>query len=409
MGRFRGLPGFLLLVLSFGAPNLGAAPASQNSAAQSLPFTPQFMGMHTLSPTHHWPTVPFGSIRPAGVSWGAVEPSRGVFNWQGMDTWVGAAQAHHVQFDYLFLNTPQWASLRPNEKCNRGMNGCGAAANDADWTQFLTALVTRYKGRIASYEMWNEPNAIGYFTGNAAEMAHLVSVAYPIIKGIDPQAIVVGPSPSSTGWPTKYDLWLDQFLAAGGGKYVDAIAWHDYPGRANQPALPPEDVINQIVIIRSVLAKYGLSGLPLWDTEGGWGNDSQVPEDQQPSYLARWYLVQFSYGISRVFWYQWDNATWGTLFREGEGPTPAAAAYAQVYNWLNGATGSTPCAVDRGSVWTCDILKNGTKDRVVWATSGNPGYTNIQGFSTYTDLSGAKHAVDGKAVAVGSSPIFFQP
>ena len=159
--------------------------------------------MHTLSPGKHWPTVPFGSIRPTGTSWGALEPARGQYDWHSLDTWVSQAQAHHVQFDYLFLNTPQWASTKPNEACNRGPVGCAAPPNPQAWEEFVTALVTRYKGKINSYELWNEPNVIGYWTGSQQQMVDMASRAYKIIKSIDPQAQVVSPSASSTGWPLQ--------------------------------------------------------------------------------------------------------------------------------------------------------------------------------------------------------------
>lgn len=372
-------------------------------------FTPQFMGMHTLSPTRHWPSVPFGSMRPAGTTWGAIEPKEGEFDWHGLDTWVSASQAHGVELDYVFLNTPQWASTDPKQHCNRGLIGCAAPPRDDAWAGFITALVKRYKGRIASYEMWNEPNAIGFFSGTAGDMEHMVSIAYPIIKSIDPKAIVVSPAPSSTGWPTPYDKWMDQFLAAGGGKYVDVIAWHAYAGRANQPARPPEEIVEQIRNIRDVMARHGVSNLPLWDTEGGWGSDSQLTDvNEQAAFLARWYLLQFTHGVARAYWYQWDNPKWGTLWREGTGDTPAALAYAKVYEWLDGANASSPCAPDKGSIWKCTLWKGSREYLIAWSVNGTKRLSGYGDFSIYISLDGEKHPSTGQPVMVSSSPILFQ-
>ena len=401
----------LLTILPFGfaspAGHAATVPPSAIST-QSLPFTPQFMSMHTQSPSRHWPSIPVGAMRPAGITWGAVEPSRGVFNWQGVDNWVTQAQVHHAQLDYLFLNTPQWASKRPDEKCNRGYNGCAAPPNDQDWTDFITALVTRYKGRIATYEMWNEPGSIGYFTGTPADMAHLVSLAYPIIKSIDPQALVVSPSPSTTGWPIAFEVWMDQFLKAGGGKYVDVIAWHSYASYTNKPASPPEAVASQVQSLRGIMARRGVGNLPLWDTEGSWGTNTSLPDPQQQAdWLARWYLIQFSYGVARVYWYQWDSPTVGTLWTEADGLNPAGQAFARLYQILNGATGSTPCTA-QGSIWTCDIFRGGSKIRAVWSTTGSAPFSNYSGFSSYSDLSANTHPINGEPVNVGSTPIFFR-
>lgn len=397
----------VVLLLSTGSC-VAWAKTPPSCKADSQPFTAQFMGMHTLSPTRHWPTVTVGSMRPAGTTWGTIEPKQGQFDWHGLDAWVAASQAHGAQLDYVFLNTPQWASTQPKQRCNRGPIGCAAPPRDDAWSGFITALVQRYKGRIASYEMWNEPNAIGFFTGSAADMEHMVSIAYPIIKSIDPGAIVVSPAPSSTGWPIPYDQWMDQFLAAGGGKYVDAVAWHAYAGRANQPALPPEEIVEQIDKIRAVMAKHGVSDLPLWDTEGGWGGDSQLPDQQvQAAFLARWYLIQFTHGVARAYWYQWNNPNWGTLWSEGTGNTPAALAYARVYAWLSGATGSSPCAPAEGSVWTCTLCKGSDSYVVAWSSAEDAPF--IPGsFSTYTGLDGQKRPDKGQAVMLSGSPILFQ-
>ncbi len=369
----------------------------------------QFMGMHTLSPTRHWPTVPFGAMRPAGTTWGTIEPSRGVFDWHGLDTWVAQSMAHHVQFDYVFLNTPQWASQRPDEKCNRGPIGCAAPPTDDDWRQFVTVLVTRYKGRIADYEMWNEPNAIGFFTGSAADMAHMVSIAYPIIKSIDPNAVVVAPSPSSTGWPTPFDEWIDQFLKAGGGKYVDVMSWHAYAGRTNQPANPPEDLVSQITKIHSILEKHNLGGMPLWDTEGGWGKNSQLPdEQQQAAFLSRWLLIQYSYGIGRVYWYQWDNPNFGTLWTEGIGETIPAQTLTQIYSWLDGATVTSKCASTHGSLWTCGLSKNGQDYLVAWSTAQTDRLSEFNRASAYIDAGGNQHSITEHSVSLSNSPILLK-
>lgn len=394
------------------SPMLSTRPSGPHAvtvAAHSLPFTPQFMSMHTLSPSRDWPSVPVGAMRPAGITWATIEPSRDVFNWQGVDSWVAQSQAHHAQLDYLFLNTPQWASTRPDEKCNRGYNGCAAPPNDKDWTQFVTALVERYKGRIATYEMWNEPGSIGYFTGSPADLAHLVSLAYPIIKSIDPQAIVISPSPSTTGWPIQFGPWMDKFLKAGGGKYVDVIAWHSYASYTNKPAAPPERVASEIETLRALMAKYGVSDLPLWDTEGSWGTNTSLPDPQQQAdWLVRWYLIQFSYGVARVYWYQWDNPKVGTLWTATNGLTPAGHAFVELHHLLDGATGSTPCVPASGSIWTCDLFKGSTKIRAVWSTSGPASFSNYAGFSEYTDLAGTAHQVHGQPVTVDSTPLFFQ-
>ncbi len=397
----------LFLLLPFAS--MGAPKPEPDGAPAMNPtqFTPEFMGMHTLSPGKHWPTVPFGSIRPTGTSWGALEPARGQYDWHSLDTWVSQAQAHHVQFDYLFLNTPQWASTKPNEACNRGPVGCAAPPNPQAWEEFVTALVTRYKGKINSYELWNEPNVIGYWTGSQQQMVDMASRAYKIIKSIDPQAQVVSPSASSTGWPLQADAWLDQYLAAGGGKYADVIAWHGYSGRNDRAALPPEDMARQISALRGVLAKHNVANLPLWNTEGSWGKDAQLPDEaQQAAFLVKWYMIQFTNGVARAYWYQWDS-DWGTLWREGSGLTQAGEAYKQVHDWLQDVTASSPCKA-QGALWTCDLVKGKVPYRVAWSASGSSPYPDSAKFASSMALGSSTETPGGTPATITSRPILFR-
>jgi hypothetical protein len=71
--------------------------SAKSAELRSANFAIQFVGMHTLSPTRHWPALRFGSIRPAGASWGAIEPAKAQFDWHSLDTWAAEAQRHHVR------------------------------------------------------------------------------------------------------------------------------------------------------------------------------------------------------------------------------------------------------------------------------------------------------------------------
>jgi hypothetical protein len=413
---------FVALVLVLGAGFLAAKagdPAQaavekhkKSEATALLPahFSLEFVGMHTLSPTRHWPDVPFGSIRPAGVSWGALEPAKGQYDWHSLDTWVAETQRHHVQLDYVFVNVPRWASTRPDEQCIGKKFGCAAPPNMADWEEFVTTLVTRYKGKIASYELWNEPNASGFWTGTPKQMAELAAHAYQIIKSIDPAAIVATPAASSTGWPLSHDAWLDEYLSAGGGKYADVIAWHGYAGRNDRPALPPEGLAQQIQALRAVLARHQQSDKPIWNTEGGWGKDTQLPdENTQAAFLVKWYMINFTNGVARAYWYQWDNPDWGTLWREGGGLTAAGRAAQEVSSWLTGATAVSPCApTGSSSLWTCDIRKGTSLFRVAWSASGETPYANAAALASIKEQGGEKHAPAGGQISVGPRPVLLE-
>ena len=404
---------FVLPAASCAFVFLGAAAVagpSRSDELRAIHFSPNFVGMHTLSPSRHWPDLPFGSIRPAGTSWGALEPAKGEFDWHSLDTWVAQAQSHHVELDYVFVNTPVWASTRPSEPCIGKKFGCAAPPKLEDWTDFVTALVTRYKGKISSYELWNEPNASGFWTGSPKDMVDLAASAYPIIKSIDPAAIVATPAVSSTGWPLSHDAWLDQYLTAGGSKYADVIAWHGYAGRNDRPALPPEELVEQIRVLRKVLVKHNLSQMPVWNTEGGWGRNTQlVDENMQASFLTKWYLINFTEGIARAYWYQWDNPDWGTLWRDGSGTTPAGNAAQEVVGWMSGTTDAAPCRPSHGSqLWMCELQKGSTLYRVVWSASGEIPMNDVDNIVSVTPEGSTRQRFAHQPILVSSKPLLIE-
>src|SRR5580658_6509043 len=90
-------------------------------------------------------------------------------------------------------------------------------ANLDDWRTYVRTVVSRYKGRIEAYEIWNEPNLRDFWTGTLDQMLTLTKEASQIIHSVDPKALVVSPSATADyGIP-----WLSEFLNKGGGQYVD--------------------------------------------------------------------------------------------------------------------------------------------------------------------------------------------
>ena len=61
-----------------------------------------------------WPAARFGTLRlwDAGTSWTSLEPLKGVWHFETLDTWVAAAEANGIPDIILTLGqTPAWASL----------------------------------------------------------------------------------------------------------------------------------------------------------------------------------------------------------------------------------------------------------------------------------------------------------
>jgi len=346
-----------------------------------------YFGMHMWSQAlPSWPGVGFSQLRlwDSQVAWNQIATSRGTYNWSKFDTWINVAQQHNVGLMYSFGHTPAWS--------NSAGSGTKPPDNLQDWDDFVRAAVTRSAGRIKVWEIWNEPNASNFWTGTTAQLVTMAQRAYNIIKGVDPNAIVVSAVPQGS---SAYQ-WMDGYLAAGGGAYADVIAFHGYVN-PNSVESSLNTLINNM---QSVMAKYGQQNKPLWNTEASWGQNSNYSDyNAEASITARMLLLQYP-KVARFYWYGWDQSTWGTLWWWTGGIRPAGTAYNEVHRWMAGNT-MKACTAS-GTVWTCDITRpDGSTGRVVWNSAGSSTYST--NFTKYHTIAAGSGSVSG-SVSIGTAP-----
>jgi len=390
--------------------------------AQTPPQTPvpaDYFGMHLGYPMD-WPTVSVGALgKGTGVGWPYIEqPSKGSYNWTRLDGHVQLAQNHRVHYLAALGGCPCWAAPPAAQaRCKTlftGQRAWSGMVNDIqDWDDFITALVTHLKNKfpaVVDYELWNEPDQ--GFTGTIADMVMLTTHAYNIIRRIDPSAKIVAPSYTN---PEN----LDAYYGGGGVRGVDVNSLHGYPDPKNDV---PEAIGGFLSVpYKVVFTKYGIQNKPLWDTEGSWGNESVgaiTDSNQQVAFVARYYLLHWSNGFTRLNWYAWEDSPggWGFLLNASTHTlSPAATAFQQTYNWMVGATMPSPGCVRVSSssssydaMWTCSLTRSGGyKALAVWNTAGPSSYTPSSGYTQYRDLTGRVSRVIGP-ITIGVQPVLLE-
>jgi TolB protein len=92
------------------------------------------------------------------VNWETVEPEPGRYRWLDPDNIVSAFEGYQVRILMRVHGTPAWA--RPPDTF------LSHPPDDvADFAHFMETLAARYQGKVAAYEIWNEPN--GRLRGHA--------------------------------------------------------------------------------------------------------------------------------------------------------------------------------------------------------------------------------------------------
>ncbi len=207
----------------------------------------------------------FAVARRAGVkylrcafSWNGIEKRQGEYDWKFWDTLVELSIRNHIQLIPYVAYTPEWAAREAKDFWKE------PPRTPELYADFMFRIVQRYKGRIHSWEIWNEPDNKDYWLGTADEYAALTIAAAKRIREADPSAVLVlggmanGPSEFFRTLISQHHL----------DRYVDVVAMHAYPESwLNGPA---ELIFDQWVPeMHRIIADSG-SGDDLWLNEMGY-------------------------------------------------------------------------------------------------------------------------------------------
>ncbi len=363
----------LRAVISVATTAIACAATSAQSPSVE-PVSQAFFGLHVLNYPERasWPTIRFGAWRlwDNGVTWPDLEPRRGDWRFQRLDHFVDVADRNGVRVLLTLGFVPSWSTSVPIRSCPRGGNACTAPPRDfSDWADYVRAVASRYRGRINEYEIWNEPNTPLFYSGTTDQLVALTCAAYRELKSVDPRVVVLSPAASGGGDGVA---WLDSFLAKGGGKCVDVVAFHFYVSPE-----PPEAIGPLVENVREVMGSRGVASLPLWNTETTWMDPKPFPsESLAAAYMARAYLIAGSHGIKRFYWYGWARPSLAPFFsvrlnqEDGATPTTVGAAYEELQRWIVGAQFARSCQVTIDAVWSCDLDRGTRRAHIIWRSTG---------------------------------------
>jgi hypothetical protein len=392
--------------------------SSSDAGPDGLPLAFFSMTTHSLG-TADLPTVPFGGLRlwDTSATWPTLNTAAGVYDWTSLDAWLAEAQSAGVDVLFTFGRTPTWASLRPTEICTYGV-GCAAppadvASGDTTLKSFTTALVNHSlaskTAHIKYYEIWNEPDLTGTWSGTPAQLVTMGQDIAAIVHALDKDALVIGPSPSTAN---EYGVhFLPSYYDAGGAPNTDIVGIHAYLYTGSTFSTVPEGIVVSITELQTLMAAYGLAGKPIVFTEGSWGSsptDTSLSDDEKIAYLARDYLLMWMNGVERFYWYAWDNSEWGTLYGGGS-VQPAGTAYGILAGWLTGSMHAATdyCTQDSASTWVCSIImKSGQAARILWNPMSTVSVPALSTEAVYLTLDDTKtNPITFGTVSVGAKPI----
>lgn len=175
------------------------------------------------------------------------------------------------------------------------------------YTKFVAKTASRYKNQNIIWEIWNEPNTERFWNPtftSVEKYTDLVQSAAHAIRKNDPSGVIVAPALAEINQTSLY--WLEETFKRGLLNNIDAISIHPYRGT------PPETVISDYKLVKSLIAKYTKKDISILSGEWGYSTGLafygiQLDQRQQCQYLVRMFLVNLYQEIPVSIWYDWKN------------------------------------------------------------------------------------------------------
>lgn len=393
---------------------VAASPASAEPTARSVQaraggkaVPSNLFGMHVLSIAGAPINTGATTLRlwDAGVSWRELQPNPGAINWAPLDAAVANAQASGVSnILYVLGSTPKWAASGTAAGEVRGPGSASYPSNDAYYLDYAQQVAERYRGRINSFQVWNEADLKDFYSGTPEQLASLTQKVYKVIKAASPTASVgaagLVPRPGRFGKNSFEDRYFRGLKKAGWP--INAFVFSIYPVGPF-----PDQRGRYLGIARQAMRRNHAPKREIWESEANYVSKSgPFSAAVARRLVARTYIDSMSLGISRVYWFAWEQqlSYFGIMMTTPAGvPTEAAVAYQTVKGWLNGKRLSS--CKNQGGVVRCRT-SGGTSATIMYAKKGSKSVKAPNGTKSVCYLTGSCKAVAaGVPIRVDAEPI----
>ncbi|MBI3733342.1 MAG: hypothetical protein HY259_07785 [Chloroflexi bacterium] len=201
--------------------------------------------------------------------------------WAKYDRIVEQARARGIQIIARLSTPPAWS-----RKDGEARGAFAPPDNLNDYGDFVAAVISRYKGRVQYYQIWNEPNVYpewGEQEISPEGYVELLKVGYARAKQADPQSVILSAplAPTIELGPRNLNdlLFLQRMYDAGAKDYFDILSTQDYglwSGPTDRRMRPRVLNFSRPVYIRDIMVQNGDEHKAIWASEVGW---NAIPKD----------------------------------------------------------------------------------------------------------------------------------
>lgn len=266
------------------------------------------------------------------------------YNWSKGDAALARREAVGLSTMGSFGFSVACASSKdPNHKnwWGQSFTAPDDRSDSGPYYAYVKAAVERYRGRIAYWEQWNEPDLDSFYKGSASAYAETLAAAFRAGKAADAEVRIL-----NGGWSgSRGFARVDDMLKTAASVH-DVAAFHDY----NSP-------IAKTQAVKRAYRRAGVWPRPLWNTECG--KEPSLREDrpldqrlpyyrEQAAEMVRAMTVAAALGVERTFWFCW---AWEPFaMHVANGPRPVAGGYRALADLIDAPVPAKPLGtVDLGA------------------------------------------------------------
>ncbi len=207
--------------------------------------------------------------------------------WEKYDQIVDLAEQYGMGLIVRVSTPPAWSRAQGDE-----VGTFAPPDNYDDFGDFVYALVSRYRGRITYYQLWNEPNIYpewGSYAINPEDYTRLLKIGATRAREADPNvAIIAGALASTIALQPAADppnnalndlIFLQRMYDAGAAPYFDIMAMQAYglwSGPTDRRMHPRVMNFGRPQFVRDLMVANGDAHKSIWISEMGW---NAVPDD----------------------------------------------------------------------------------------------------------------------------------
>jgi hypothetical protein len=167
------------------------------------------------------------------------------------------------------------------------------------WEAWITELLTKTKGRVKHWEVWNEPPNFSE-SKDPKDYAKIVVSAYAAAKKVDP-TLQIGLAAQSVNLN-----FLAQALDAGAAGHFDYVTVHPYEVMDMVAHGWEAQYMSIVPTIRKLLADKSPTkkDVPIIITECGTTVEKQFTQERQADQLVKVFTLSLAQGVQRVHWFE---------------------------------------------------------------------------------------------------------